>query len=389
MRHLYLNKTQFEAEINKCLHCSAKPCQAACPVHCSPCDFIALAKENRLAEAAQIIREQNPLGHCCGLGCPDHLCQRACIRGKIDVPVNIPAIQAYILNQTGSEVLNLPALNGKKVAVIGSGPAGLGAAWQLLKLGYEVTVLEKEAKIGGAMALIPEFRLPYEVIEKDWRFIAQQGRISSILNKEIENPEDLIAQNFSGVVCAFGLQKSIDLNIEGEEFAVSYIDYLKHPEDYATKGKVAIVGGGNVAADCAFTAEELGAKEVSLFIRRKIFNMKVTPKEMNILFEKKIHLIPTTRLCKVQKEDNNFNLFTCSTEQTEKGFQDIENSIIERKGFSLIIKAIGGEKTEVKNQSSVIYAGDVKTGASTIVEAVASGIDAALTLHQNLIGERI
>lgn len=389
MVKLYLNKAQLDAELFKCLNCVAKPCTKACPAGCSPQEFIQQAKAGNFAGAVKAICRKNPLGHTCGLICPDHFCMKACLRGKIDHPINIPLVQATLIAKYRRDMIDeAPASeNGKKIAVVGAGPAGMAAAWALIKQGYRVKLFEKSDKVGGALNLIPDYRLPFEVIEDDWNYIKQTGRAEIEFNCLIDKPSQLIEQGFDGVIMAVGEQNGINLGVDGEENVVAYADYLLYPQKYATKGNVGIIGGGNVAADCAVTAKNAGAANVSVFVRRKIYDMKVTQKERQELIDAQIDLVTTTRVCRVEKNNGQLDVYTCSTEQTESGYKDIENSTIRRSGFDLVIKAIGSRADKPVEDERIIYAGDCKTGGSTVVEAVASGLEAAKQLHIKLKGE--
>lgn len=389
MAKLYLSKPQLDAELFKCLNCKAKPCMSACPVNCSPQEFIQKAKSGDFEGAVQSICKNNPMGHTCGLICPDHFCMKACLRGKIDHPINIPLVQATLLSKYRQDMTDTDKLpdNGKKIAIIGAGPAGMAAAWTLVKLGYAVKLFEKTNRVGGALNLIPDYRLPYEVIEDDWNHIKRIGNADIEFDTFIDSPLTLIEQNFAGVIVAIGEQNGINLGVDGEENVVAYAEYLQQPQAYATNGNVGIIGGGNVAADCAITAKNTGAANVSVFVRRKIFDMKVTQKERQELIDNQIDLVTTTRVCRVEKENNRLNIYTCSTKQTEEGYRDIENSVIKRDGFDLVVKAIGSRAEKPVEHDNIIYAGDCKNGGSTIVEAVASGLAAAQQLHRKLEGE--
>lgn len=383
----YLNKTKLEAELFKCLNCVAKPCHRACPLKCSPNEFIAKAKQKDFAGAVASICATNPLPHICGLICPERFCMKACLRGRIDHPINIPAVQATLIEGWRKDCLPCPTkLNGLKIAVIGAGPAGMAAAWKARLLGLQVTIFEKENKIGGTLNLIPTARLPQKAVLDDWAHIQALGGIDICFNACQTNTKELLEDGFDGVIVTTGEQTSVTLGIEGEDLTVPYADYLKNPTQYATKGKVGIIGGGNVAADCALTAKELGASEVSLFIRRKIFDMKVSLSEITALIEKGIDLVTTTRLCKVKKENGHLTALTCTTQKGPQGYEDVENSTIQRQNFDLIIKAIGAQSAPTVDESNIIYAGDCKTGSSTAAEAVASGIEAAEKLYHNLTG---
>lgn len=389
MAKLYLNKPQFDAEIMKCLNCASKPCMSACPVNCSPQEFIQHAKNGEFAEAVKSICKNNPFAHTCGLICPDSFCMKACLRSKIDHPINIPLVQATIISKYRNDMIDVEQVpnNGKKIAIVGAGPAGMAAACFLVKHGYSVKLFEKTDKVGGALNLIPDYRLPYEVIEDDWNYIKRIGNAEIEFNVQIDTPKDLLEDGFDGVIMAIGEQNGIDLGVDGEEFVVPYAEYLKEPRKYEGMQKVAVIGGGNVAADCAITAKNLGANIVSVFIRRKIFDMKVTRKEMEELLNRQIDLVTTTRVCKIERNNNNFDVYTCSTQPGERGYEDIENSLIKRQGFDLIVKAIGSRAEKPVEHQNIIYAGDCKNGGSTIVEAVASGLDSAKLMHKNLGGE--
>ena len=387
---LYLNKAQFEAELDRCLNCSSKPCMSACPVNCSPQEFIQHAKKGEYKEAVASICKNNPMGHTCGLICPDQFCMKACVRGKIDFPINIPLVQATLINKYREDMVDsaLEPENGKKIAIVGAGPAGMAAAWKLIKLGYAVKLFEKADKVGGALNLIPDYRLPYEVIEDDWNYINRIGKAEIEFNTQIDSPLELLNQGFDGVIMAIGEQNVIDLGVEGEENVVPYAEYLKNPEKFARAQKVGIIGGGNVAADCAMTAKNLGADMVTLFVRRKIFDMKVTKKEMQELLNRQIDLMTTTRVCKVERNGDKLDVYTLSTQPGEKGYEDIADSVVKRKNFDMIIKAIGSRAEKPIEHENIIYAGDCKIGGSTIVEAVASGLDAAKLLDTKIKGEQ-
>lgn len=148
-KKLYLTRAQLISELGRCLGCKSKPCMNACPVNCNPQEFIAKAKANDFAGAVETITRNNPMGQTCGLICPDKFCMQACTRAGIDFPINIPRVQATILEKyrTAESAAHpkLPA-NGKKVAVIGAGPAGIAATAELSRLGYRITLFESFEK---------------------------------------------------------------------------------------------------------------------------------------------------------------------------------------------------------------------------------------------------
>src|ERR1017187_3936166 len=178
-----LTDAQLRSELNRCEYCEEKPCQAACPADCSPADFImaarALGKADIRRSAAAILGA-NPLGGVCGAVCPDSFCMRACSRRLFDRPIEIPAVQAAIVERAkklGLRALKAMPANGRSVAVVGAGPAGLGAAGVLAQRGYRVTVFDKRRRLGGMMNLIPDFRLPKRVVRTDVDFVKGLGAI--------------------------------------------------------------------------------------------------------------------------------------------------------------------------------------------------------------------
>ena len=387
-KNLYLSRAQLISELGRCLGCKNKPCMSACPVNCNPQEFIAQAKDNDYAAAVNTITRNNPMGQTCGLICPDKFCMKACTRSNIDFPINIPRVQATILEKYRTKESashpQLPA-NGKKIAVIGAGPAGIAATAELSKLGYSITLFEAYDKIGGALNLIPDNRLPFEVIEKDWSFIDNPEIIELKLNINVNNPNGLLEQGFDGVIVATGEPNGINLNIEGEQWAVSYLDYLRHPENYATDGNVAVIGGGAVATDCALTAFNNGAENVEMFIRRRVSDMRVTGEERKSLLEAGVDLTSMTAVKKIGKDGNSITLYTSKNRFNQGKLEEIPDTTIARPGFSLIIKAIGSTAPRQCDTDKVIYAGDCKHGGSTIVEALASGKEAAQLLDKKLI----
>ena len=390
MESLYLNETQINAELKRCLKCPTKPCLKACPAQVSPHDFIKAARDGDFAEAAKLIETQNPLGEICGLICPERFCQKACVRGKIDKPIEIQALQAAIMQRARTEGVSaenteLAAVN-KKVAVVGAGPAGIAAAVELLRHGVAVTMFEKANCAGGALNYIPSSRLPHQIIDFTFKKLQQNPLFEIKFGIEQKDYEVLRAQGFEAVIVATGTQKIRTLGIEGEDYAVLWHNYLKFPNKYNAK-KVAIVGGGAVAADCAVTAIELGAVSVEMFVRRRVTDMRISERERQRLFENNILITDMTRPLKIKRNNNKLSLITSQTRFNDQGkLEDVPQSIVEKDGYDLIILALGSDSAEsISELPGVVYAGDVINGASTAVEAVASGKKAVQTLLSELL----
>ena len=385
-KSLYLTKVQLKAELDRCLNCANKPCMNACPVNCSPQEFISHAKNGDFEQAVATITRNNPMGQTCGLICPDKFCMKACTRSRIDFAVNIPKVQATILENYRNPSAEAKAIrpNGRKVAVIGAGPAGLAAAAELGKQGYYVCLYEASDKIGGALNMIPDERLPYEVIAKDWSFIFNRDFITLYLTTKIGSPSDLFSQGFDGVIVATGEPNVTDLGIPGQEYAVSYMEYLHHPSKYETKGRVAVIGGGNVAADCAFAAAN-GAAQVEMFVRRRLADMRISQLEYLELLKREIDIMSMSSPEKIEKTADGYSLYIRKNRLTDGHWQPLANSTVELPGFSLIVTAIGSRADPKVNDERIIYAGDCKHGGSTIVEALASGRDAARLMESRLV----
>ena len=181
---LTMSPAQLQTELLRCEYCEEKPCKQACPVNCSPFDFIMAARlgnPSDLRRSAAEIMHANPLGGVCGMVCPDTLCMAACSRKKFDGAINIPLVQATIVETAkqlgGIPEFSRPKLNGKKIAVVGGGPAGLGAAAALAQMGYSVDIFEAGDRLGGMMNLIPDHRLEKQVVETDIQFLLSLGDI--------------------------------------------------------------------------------------------------------------------------------------------------------------------------------------------------------------------
>ena len=382
MKNLYLTEPQLQSELNRCLQCAAKPCQKACPAHVAPCDFIKAAKNGEWTAAAALIERQNPLGEVCGLVCPDKFCEKACVRGKIDSSIKIPAVQAEIMRRARENAVFEQcesASEGPQIAIIGSGPAGAGAAATLLSAGAHVTVFEQNAQVGGALNLIPAARLPREIVAWEWQKLAHSGRLEMHFNRKISDYAALLA-DFAGVIVAVGEQQPRTLGIEGEAAALPYTEYLQTPEKYAGAAKVAIIGGGAAAVDCAVTARRQGATLVEMFVRRRLSDMRITAAERQALQEHAITVTALTRPVKITPDD--LTLYVTQTQFNAAGqLENVPNSITVRPEFDLIITALGSTRAEeIKETAQIVYAGDVINGGSTVVEAVASGKAAAAKL---------
>ena len=385
-KNLYLNKIQLKAETERCLQCPSVPCSKACPVGCNPMEFIACTKSGEWEKAVKSIITVNPMGQTCGLICPDKFCMKACTRGNIDFPINIPKIQATILENHYPETKRIiPEKNNDiKIAVIGAGPAGIAASRELASHGYHVSIFESSDKVGGALNMIPEDRLPHSVIERDCMHALDSDLINLRLNSAIPSAQSLLKEKgYAKIIIATGEPNVSLLNIEGCELSVNHIEYLYNSENYRASGKVAVIGGGNVAIDCAFTAVKNGAKQVEMIVRRRLSDMRISKHEYLELINKKINVLTLSSPQKIVKNNDKLTLYVCRNNLIDGKAQMIENSTAALTDFDLVITAVGSRADAKENDNpDIIYAGDCLNGGSTLVEALASGKKAASIIEE-------
>lgn len=277
-------------EYDRC-SCKAKPeapCAQTCPAHVDIPGYIACIRAGRLDDALRVIRNDNPLPTVCGYVC-EHPCEATCRRTFQDDPVNICGLKRFAADH--AEWSAAPACKpatGKKVAVIGGGPAGLTAAYYLQLMGHAVTIFDQREKLGGMIRYgIPDYRLPQARLDADIDFILSTGvdvRVDCAVGEDISYDE--IASAFDAVYLAIGAHADKSLGLEGEEAAgvISAVDFLRAagsgtPFDLAGK-RVCVVGGGNVAMDCVRTTKRLGASWVECVYRRRIADMTALAEEI-------------------------------------------------------------------------------------------------------------
>ncbi len=400
---LIMTPAQLQTELLRCEFCEEKPCKDACPANCSPADFIMAARVGQpsdIKRAAAEIMHANPLGGICGMACPDTLCMAACTRKKFDGAINIPLVQATIVemakNLGGIPEFSKPKLNGKKVAVIGGGPAGLGAAAALAQMGYSVDIFEAADRLGGMANLIPDHRLDKKVVETDIEFVLSLGNITAKTKTKVEDPKSLLQKGYVAVCVTVGLWKPIELGIENENLAIKMSDLLTKPSATKFDGRVAVVGGGATAVDCAITAKQRGAKHVELFMLEKLSEMPLTARERKELLDFDIEVNGRVRVSRITKNNRGITGLETIKVQLLEGnpfspanVRDVRGTEGTRTGFNEVIIAIGMRSTLPKEQTEgLFYAGDMSTGPKTVVQATASGKNAALEIDAYLKREK-
>jgi dihydropyrimidine dehydrogenase (NAD+) subunit PreA len=255
-------------------------------------------------------------------------------------------------------------------------------------MGYAVDVFESRDRLGGMMNLIPDQHLDKKVFETDIDFLLSLGVIKVRTGTKIEDPKSLLAQGYNAVCVAAGLWKPIQLGIENEEMAIKMVDLLTQPEAYSFGGRVAVIGGGATAMDCAIAAKERGAKHIELFMLEKLSEMPLAAKERQELIHLDIEVNGRIRVSRIRKDGRGVSGIETIKIQLPEGqpfspanVRDVSGTESARNDINTVVIAIGMRSTLPREQvEGIFYAGDMLTGPSTVVEAVASGKNAALEI---------
>lgn len=429
-------------EASRCLQCPAHPCVEGCPVKINIPAFIKAIKEERFQDAIDIIHEANLLPAVTGRVCPqEEQCQVVCIMGKAGDPVGIGRLERFVadweLENRKKGHVSVPKKNSpknKKVAIIGSGPAGLSCAFDLAKMGYDVTIFEGFHVSGGVLTYgIPEFRLPKAIVQQEISLLEKIGVkiVHDFLVGRTSTVPELFQQGFSAVFIGSGAGLPQFMHIPGENLGgiysanefltrVNLMKAYKFPE-YDTPIKVgkrvAVVGGGNVAMDAARTALRLGAEHVYLVYRRSRHEMPAREEEIVHAEEEGIEFlllnnplryigndsgfVSKVELIKMQlgEEDASGRRRPIPIEGSEY-LLDIDQAIVAigTTPNPIIAKTTQGLKTgrhgeilvDENGQTSVkgVFAGgDIVTGSATVITAMGAGRKAASSIDMYLRGE--
>ena len=393
-------------EANRCLGCKNPQCQKGCPINTPIPEVIKLLKAGKLDDAGWMLFENNPLTTVCSLICNhEKQCEGNCILGRKGSPVHFSVIENYISSTYASKMVKGPApSNGMKVAIVGSGPAGITIAILLARKGYQVTIFEGKDKIGGILRYgIPEFRLPKSVLDDiQYRHLEMKG-IKIRPNTRIGDAigvDELFRDGYKAIFIGTGVWKANTLGIKGESFGhVHYaINYLNNPDVYKLGEKVVVIGAGNAAMDVARTAMRHGSREVTCFSLTK----KITASDYEFSY--------------AQLEGVEFEYNRKPVEITDEGviFRDLveneDGSLTEIEGSdklvpadSVIISISQGPQNQIVNTTTglnannrglliadengqtsrpgIFASGDVVQGARTVVEAVAYSKRVAEAMH--------
>jgi len=372
-------------EASRCLLCLDAPCSKMCPAGTDPAKFIRSIRFKNVKGAAKTIRLNNPLGAVCARVCPtEHYCQAGCSRSGIDKPIDIARLQRYATDLESAldmKIYAKTAPNGKKVAIIGSGPAGLSAAATLAQKGYAVRIYEKEAKAGGYLRFgIPEYRLPEAVLDKEIKRILSLG-VELSLNTPVESLDSL-RKEYDAVIVADGFSKGKALPLfEGNKKAITAVEFLKKVRTRPVKvpEHVLIIGGGDVAMDVASTCKKLGVKQVTDVVYETYPEFKASKSELELARKENVSIY------------DGFVPVSCGR-GGQVSFKHRFNDIQVKLKADLIVLAVGQERIqgglgEPKDHDGVYYAGDVAEGDKTVVYAVRTGKEAAAKVEEYLGGK--
>jgi glutamate synthase (NADPH/NADH) small chain len=429
------SEEQALAEAERCLQCREAPCVKGCPVEVDIPTFIKLIRERRFGEAAMKIKEKNSLPAVCGRVCPqEEQCQAKCTVGRIGEPTSIGRLERFVADwerQHGCEIPQKCPTTGKKVAIVGAGPAGLTVAADLIKLGHEVTIFEALHKPGGVLTYgIPEFRLPKKIVEAEAEYIEKLGvtlKTNALIGRLYTIAE--LLRQFDAVFIGSGAGPPTFMGIPGENLCGIYSanEYLirvnlMRSYDFPKAGtpicggeEVAVVGGGNVAMDSARCALRLGAKDVKIVYRRSREEMPARIEEIEnaeeegIRFEfltspkrfignerRRVKAMECVRMRLGEPDDSGRRRpvpiegsnFMVDVDMVIMAVGRTPNPIIKQTTEGLETTKWGGIVADEDGKTSIegVYAGgDIVTGESTVISAMGAGRRAARAIHEFLM----
>jgi len=395
------------------------PCRSACPAGVDAPRYIRFISEGKFAEALAVVREKVPFPAVLGYVCA-HPCEAECRRGTIDEPIAIRALKRFAFeHDTGlwREKSKVAPATGKRVAVVGSGPAGLTAGYYLAKLGHSVTIFEALPEPGGMMRFgIPEYRLPRDILNAEIKEIENAG-VEIKTNSRVDSPESLLKQGYNAVFLAIGAHQHIRMGIDGEDSpgvkgCVPFLREVNLGGKIKVGDRVAVIGGGNAAIDSARTSLRLGAKEVIIIYRRTQAEMPASPEEIEGAIEEgvKIHFLAAPS--RVTRQDGRVSLecirmkLGAMDATGRRRPEPIAGSEF-TMDFDTVVAAIGqrpdvpasfelptgrGNTLQVHrdtlatSKEGIFAGGDAVTGAATVIQAIAAGRQAATSIDRYLGG---
>jgi heterodisulfide reductase subunit A-like polyferredoxin len=406
------------------------PCKIACPAHISVQGYVALIAQGKYKEALNLIREENPFPAVCGRVCT-HPCETKCRRGQLDEPISICHLKRFVADEVRAGGQDKPPSampsKNKKVAIVGSGPAGLSAAYYLALWGYQPTVFEALPVAGGMMAVgIPSYRLPKDVLNAEIDFIKSAGveiRTNTPIGSSL-SLADLKAQGYEATFIAVGAHKNNKLGVDGEALqgVIPGVEFLRDAalgKSLSIGQRVAVIGGGNVAIDAARTALRSGAKSVMILYRRSRQEMPANEEEILDAEEEGVEIRYLVAPTKIIGANRKVSAIECVkmklTEPDESGrrkpvplegseFKIDIDAVIPAIGQSTDLSFLGSENTiELSKKSTIkvdeltlqtnvrgVFAGgDAVLGPAMVIEAIAEGKEAAISIDRYLSGKNL
>ena len=397
-------------------HTLMPPCQAACPLRMEIREYVDLIAQGRVMEALQVIREGNPFPSICAFVCT-HPCEDACRRGQVDKPIAIRALKRFAVEFGGDRMVRpeVESIHEEKVAIVGSGPAGLSAAYYLRKLGYPVTIFEAYSELGGMLRVgIPKYRLPREILDIEVQRLIQMG-VEIRTNTPVISLDLLFEMGYKAVFVTVGAHQGLRLGIQGEDSpgivdGATFLREVNLGLKPSIGEKIVIVGGGNVAIDAARTALRLGAKEVKILYRRSQAEMPADPSEVEQAIEEGIEILFLVTPTKIEGTEGQLKITCIRMELGEPDASGRRRPVpINDSEFSIradtVIIAIGqapqipedfrlriGRGSVIRvdpvtlttNREGVFAGGDAVTGPATVVQALATGRQAAFRIDDYL-----
>lgn len=420
----YTRETARE-EATRCINCRTKPCQYACPALTRAPEYIKAIEEGDFTKALQIALETYPIAGSLGRTC-FHPCEDACVVGKKGQPVAIMMLKRaaddYGTWPTANDIHRPPSTD-KKVAVIGSGPAGLACANDLAKRGHHPTIFESLPVIGGYLTVgIPSYRLPRDVVDREIDHMKMWGvefRTNVALGRDVSVPK--LRQEFDAVMVAVGTHSPRRLGMTGEDlFGVEYaVDWLRRSElkePVRAEGRVVIIGGGSVAMDAARNCLRLGVESVTMVYRRGSRQMTASPEEFEQARDEGIKFLMLSNPTRIIGDSNGKVKFVeCVQMKLGEPDESGRQSPVPIAGSEFILQAdtvivaIGQNASPVKEAlrdyvdmdkyggikanpdcstktAGIFASGDIVLGPSSIIEAVGQAKTAAATIHRFLMG---